>query len=138
MNILFLCVANSARSQIAEGLAKSMFFGNVQVESAGTAPGVCVNPVAVTILKEIEVDISQYTPKRIADLPETFLRNLDFVITLCEEENCPVLTNKARRIHWPLHDPASDSIQDQSEMFRSTRNELITLIGKFGRENGLC
>lgn len=124
INILFLCVANSARSQIAEGLAKAVFGEHAKIESAGSEPSGTVQPWAIEVLKESGVDISQQRSKSIDQLPEDFLAHLDYVVTLCAEEVCPTLPTKAQRLHWPLFDPASVSEDQKPQAFRSVRDEI--------------
>ena len=100
MNILFLCVGNSARSQIAEGLAKDMFGTKHNILSAGSDPTGEVHPCAIKCLNDIGIDISNNKSKSINDLDKIFLDKLDYVITLCAEEICPVLPTKAISLHW--------------------------------------
>src|SRR5262245_58031552 len=100
--ILFLCVANSARSQMAEGLARMMFGDRATVQSAGSAPS-HVNPIAIEAMREIGADLSSHISKPISAIdPAT----VDIVITLCAEEVCPAYLGAARRLHWPIPDPA--------------------------------
>ena len=89
MNILFLCVGNSARSQIAEGLAKSMMGSEHIIQSAGSQPSGSVHKNAISTMKEIGIDISNYEPKGLKDLDKEFMKNVDYVITLCAGEFCP-------------------------------------------------
>lgn len=133
MNILFLCVGNSARSQIAEGLAKEMFPGSVNVKSAGSMPANSIHDGAIRSMNEIGIDISNQYPKRIKDLDDDFIKNLDFVITLCAEEICPVIDNSAKRIQWPNPDPAIDNItsRQQELLFRETRENIFRMLKKF-------
>src|SRR3989344_9278941 len=105
MNILFMCVANSARSQIAEGLARQIF-PNSEVKSAGSHPGQ-LNPIAVMVMNEIGIDISRHYSKSYDDLPPKFIVSLDHVITLCADEVCPTMVSKAKKLHWPFPDPAT-------------------------------
>lgn len=106
MKILFMCVANSARSQMAEGLARRIF-PRAEVMSAGSQPGK-LNPYAVQVLSEAGIDISNHFSKPIENLPPEFLEGLTHVITLCAEEVCPlVVAPNAKRLHWPFPDPAS-------------------------------
>ncbi len=137
MNILFLCVGNSARSQIAEGLAKEMFSEKFNIESAGSEPVGYIHDGAIKTMSEIGIDISSQTSKSIQDLDDKFLENLDFVITLCAEEVCPVLKNNAKRIHWPNPDPAIDHISDQQrdKLFRNTRENIFNLLKKISLKN---
>ena len=86
MNILFLCVANSARSQMAEGLAKSMLGKNHNIQSAGSIPSGEVHPNAVMTMDDIGIDIREQYSKSIDDLDKDFIDNLDYAITLCAEE----------------------------------------------------
>lgn len=120
--LLFLCVANSARSQMAEGLARARFGDSVRVQSAGScAAG--VNALAVKALVELGIDISGQTSKTVDTIdPET----VDTVVTLCAEEVCPVFLAKAHRLHWPLPDPTAGggSEEEQLARFRKTRDEI--------------
>jgi arsenate reductase len=132
MKILFMCVANSARSQIAEGLARHLLGERAEVRSAGSAP-TRVNPYAVKVLEEIGIDASGQYSKRFVDLEAEFTAALDFVITLCAEEVCPVVVTKATRLHWPLPDPAGQSGSDEEQLarFRATRDALQEKIRSF-------
>jgi arsenate reductase len=114
MRILFLCVANSARSQMAEGLARAMLPAGVEVASAGSAPG-RLNPLAVEALSEIGIDISGHRSKPIEDVsPET----ADLIVTLCAEEVCPFIPGPVQRLHWPITDPVT------AADFRSARDQI--------------
>lgn len=126
MNILFLCVANSARSQIAEGLARKELGSNHNIQSAGSEPSGTVNPLAIEVMKEIGTDLSNHQSKSIDDLDKAFLDKLDYVITLCAEEVCPVLPSKAKKLHWPNPDPAvvKGSRDEQLAAFRETRDNI--------------
>ena len=121
-DLLFLCVANSARSQMAEGLARQLFGQNVRVQSAGSHPS-SVNPLAVKVMQEIGIDISQQTSKSV-DLVDADA--VDTVITLCRQEVCPIFLTSARQMHWPLTDPATGpSDQDaRLQCFRDVRDEI--------------
>jgi arsenate reductase len=135
MNLLFMCVANSARSQLAEGLARELFGEKVSVQSAGSNPGT-LNPFAVRVMKEIGLDISKHFSKRVDDLAPEFLLNLDYVITLCAEEVCPVLPSSAKKLHWPMKDPAGQgSDSQQLERFRETRDRLRERLLVFQKEH---
>jgi len=120
--MLFLCVANSARSQLAEGIARALAPAGVTVWSAGSQP-TRVRPEAIAALAEIGIDISQHRSKSVSEIPAG---QVDTVITLCGEEECPVFLGKARRLHWGLPDPASvtGSDEDRANAFRRTRDEL--------------
>jgi protein-tyrosine-phosphatase/catechol 2,3-dioxygenase-like lactoylglutathione lyase family enzyme len=115
---LFLCVANSARSQMAEGLARKLLGDRIAVQSAGSEPS-RVNPFAVEVMQEVGVDLSTHRSKSVETIdPAT----VGAVITLCAEEVCPVFLGKARRLHWPIQDPASkDPSLPRDEMLRRFR-----------------
>lgn len=132
MNILFLCVANSARSQLAEGLARTLLGAKANVQSAGSVPSGQVNPLAVEAMREIGIDISSHTSKSIDDLDAEFLDKLDYVVTLCTEEVCPVLPGNAKKMHWPNPDPAGveGSRDRQLAAFRTTRDAIAAQIKK--------
>jgi protein-tyrosine-phosphatase len=120
--VLFLCVANSARSQLAEGIARALAPADVTVWSAGSQP-TRVRPEAIAALAEIGIDISHHRSKSVSEIPAA---QVDTVITLCGEEECPVFLGKARRLHWGLPDPAGvgGSEADRADAFRKTRDEL--------------
>ena len=120
--ILFLCVANSARSQMAEGIARSLAPREVRISSAGSVP-MSVRPEAVAVLREIDVDISNAESKHVDDLDTA---DVDAVITLCREEACPVYLGAAIRLHWALPDPASVTGSDELrlEAYREVRDTL--------------
>jgi arsenate reductase len=129
-HFLFLCVANSARSQIAEGMARSLAPADVKISSAGSAPSK-VNPLAVRVLAEIGIDASRQHSKSVNDIPPD---DVEAVITLCAEEECPVFLGKARRYHWGLPDPAGATAEEKLQAFRGVRDELrhrLSLV--FGR-----
>ena len=133
MNILFLCVANSARSQMAEGLAKSMFGKEHNIQSAGSIPSGEVHPSAVIAMDDIGIDIRDQHSKSTDDLDKDFIDNLDFAITLCAEEVCSVLPSKAESLHWTNEDPANDTYTENQlkTSFSITRDNLYKLIKKF-------
>lgn len=139
MNILFMCVANSARSQLAEGLAKKILGNKVKVESAGSRPAK-VNPLAIESLKEVGINIESHWSKSTEDLSPDFLDKLDYVITLCAEEVCPVIISKAKKLHWPLPDPAGHdelSHEERLELFRKTRSVIHEKLMNFKAEHNL-
>ncbi len=121
-HLLFLCVANSARSQLAEGIARSLAPAGVKISSAGSRPSQ-VNPLAVKALAELGIDASGHRSKSVNDLPPD---DVDTVITLCAEEVCPVWFGKATRLHWGLPDPAHAGADEAERLqaFREVRDEL--------------
>ncbi len=121
-HILFLCVANSARSQMAEGIARSLAPAGVRVSSAGSLPS-RVNPLAIQALDESGIDIRGQHSKSVDTIPP---ESVDAVITLCAEEVCPVFLGKAKRVHWGLPDPAGAGGSEDAKLraFRAVRDEL--------------
>ncbi len=134
MKVLFLCVANSARSQLAEGLAREIFGKEAEVASAGSSPSGKVQPWAVKALAEEGIDISRHWSKSTDELGPDFLRELDWVITLCAEEVCPTLNSKAKRLHWPIPDPAHVSETAKPEAFRKAAKEIRNRLEAFRSE----
>lgn len=122
--ILFLCVANSARSQIAEGLARHLLGTKMEVLSAGSQPSK-VNPYAIETMAEIGIDITGHRSKSVAEID---IGSIDWVVTLCVDEVCPILPGRVRRLHWPIADPATkDATLPADEMrtrFRAAREQI--------------
>ena len=117
MRILFLCVPNSARSQMAEGLARAILPAEVEVASAGSAPS-RLNPLAIEALSEIGIDISHHRSKPLSAVaPET----ADLIVTLCAEEICPFVPGPVKRLHWPIADPAA---ANDLAAFRTARDQI--------------
>lgn len=123
-SILFLCVANSARSQMAEGLARACFGDRVRVQSAGSDPS-RVNPHAIQAMAEVGIDIAGHTSKSVQTIDPT---SIDLVVTLCAEEVCPLFLGSAQRLHWPIADPdrKQETLTDEQrlEHFRVAREQL--------------
>lgn len=122
-HILFLCVANSARSQMAEGIARSLSPRSVEVSSAGSEPTM-VRPEAVAALAEIGIDISGHQSSSVNDVDAAQVKT---VITLCREEVCPTFLGEALRLHWGLPDPGVARGDDDAvlDSFRQVRDELV-------------
>ena len=135
MNILFMCVANSARSQMAEGLARKMLGDSVKIESAGSEPSK-VNPFAIKAMHEIGIDLSRHYSKSYEELTPGFIVGLSYVITLCAEEVCPQMGSRAKKLHWPLPDPANKGGTDaeQLQRFREIRDAIASRIKDFAKE----
>jgi arsenate reductase len=128
--IVFLCTANSCRSQMAEGFARRLAPAGVRVYSAGTEPK-AVHPLAIQVMREAEIDISAQRSKGLAAIP---IENIDLVVTLCGEaaESCPTLPGKTDRLHWPLPDPASAAGDEEAvlRIFRQVRDEIHERVEK--------
>ena len=108
-----MCVANSARSQMAEGLARSIFGADAVIESAGSHPSK-VNPYAGQVMKEVGIDITKHYSKSTDNLSPKFIVSLDYVITLCAEDVCPTMVSRAKRVHWPFPDQPDKAEQTRS------------------------
>ena len=129
--ILFICVANSARSQMAEGLGRQYAGHLFEVASAGSQPGDKVHPSAIAAMAEIGIDISHHYPK---SLDEVGIENFDRIIALCAEESCPTLGKPIES--WAMPDPAVADPDEQGLLrrFRKTRDAIKDRIMKLSDE----
>ena len=129
MKILFLCVENSARSQMAEGIAKKIFGNTADIQSAGSNPS-RVHPLAIKVMAEKGIDISDQWSKSVDEIN---LDDINWVITLCAEEICPYLEGNVQTQHWPLSNPTHNFSSDNEklEIFRSIRDQLTQKILEF-------
>jgi arsenate reductase len=130
--ILILCTGNSCRSQMAEGILKSME-GDLEVYSAGTKPEKQVNPNAIQVMKEIGIDISK---NRTKNADEFLDKSFDYVITVCDnaKETCPVFTGKVKhRLHIGFPDPADARGEKDKVLavYRRVRDEIKNEFGKW-------
>jgi len=133
-SILFMCVANSARSQMAEGLGRMILGERIPVQSAGSEPST-VNPYAIEVMRELGVDLTTHHSKSVQTIDPATVTT---VVTLCAEEVCPVFLGKATRLHWPVPDPASkDATLPREEMltrFRTARDSIRAKIEQYARD----
>src|SRR5262249_2341400 len=122
IRVLFLCVHNSARSQMAEGFARLVAPNGVQVGSAGSEPR-GVHARTVEVMHEAGVDLGGHISKALDQVP---WRECDTVVTLCDEAAaaCPQLGGEVRRVHWPIPDPAEAPEKEQLAAFREARDEI--------------
>lgn len=130
--VLFLCVANAARSQMAEALARSLYGDRVSVQSAGSM-ATAVHEGAVAAMAERGIDISRAASKSVDTIDPA---GVDLVITLCAEEVCPVWPGRIERLHWPLPDPAGAPPASRAARFAETRDELDRRLRQLGRDRG--
>jgi len=128
LRVLFLCVHNSARSQMAEGLLRSMGGGAIDVQSAGLQAG-GLRPEAVAVMNELGLDISAQRSKSVDEIAGG---KFDFVVTTCEEakEACPFFPGARETIHWDLPDPAAVPGDEATRLdaFREVRDELWSYV----------
>lgn len=114
IKVIFICVENACRSQMAEGCIKKLGKGLIEAYSAGSHPAKEINPLAVKVMKEKEIDISSHQPKGWLGMGET---NFDYVISMGCKDICPFLPSR-KSIQWNIPDPEGSSI----ETFRKVRD----------------
>ncbi len=123
--ILILCTGNSCRSHLAEGLLRAAAGDILTVASAGSQPAGYVHPMAIQVMREIDLDISTHTSKH---LSEFLSGKIETVITVCghADQACPVFPGQVNRHHWPFDDPAHAPGTDEEKLavFRRVRNEI--------------
>lgn len=126
--IYFLCTGNSCRSQMAEGFAQEILDSDWRVASAGIETH-GLNPLAVKVMAEKGIDISQHTSKLI---DSDYLNSCDLVITLCGDvrDRCPMTPTTVKKEHWPLPDPAqaTGSETEVLQVFRNVRDQIETRV----------
>lgn len=126
--VLFLCTANTCRSQMAEGWMRRLSDGGIDVQSAGTTPG-SINANAVSVMAEAGLDISHQEPEQVT---EEMLKSTDWVVTLCDKaaESCPTVPSGVKVMHRPISDPAV--IQGDPETvhsaYQDTRDQVQTIV----------
>ena len=126
--VLFVCVHNAGRSQMAAGYLRALGGDTVEVLSAGSAPGTAVNPVAVEAMAEEGIDISQAIP---ALLTTEAVRESDVVITMGCGDACPIFPGK-RYEDWVLDDPAGQGIDEVRRIRDEIRGRIVTLLEELG------
>ena len=136
--VLFVCVHNSARSQMAEALLNNIAGDRFEAESAGLEPGT-LNPLAVEAMKEKGMDISQNKTKGVFDFIKAG-KLFNYVITVCDETSsdiCPLFPGYAKRLHWSFRDPSSleGTYEERLEETREIRDEIKARIEKWLKEN---
>jgi protein-tyrosine-phosphatase len=125
--ILFVCVENACRSQMAEGFAKALGQGEIEVYSAGSRPSFQVDPLAIEVMKEKGIDLSARRPKGLNDLPPI---EMDYLITMGCEETCPAIPAK-KVIEWEIPDPKGKSL----DTFRDVRDMIEEKVGTLLKES---
>lgn len=132
--VLFLCVHNSARSQMAEGMLRAWADDRFEALSAGSE-ATRVRPEAITVMDELGIDLRSHRSKHVAEFAG---QHVDWAITTCDEdqEACPVFPAAIRHEYWPFDDPskADGSPAERLAVFRRVRDELASRIRAFIRE----
>lgn len=126
MNVLFVCVANSGRSVLAENLFRRAAAGRHQARSAGSDPGAAAHPYVVDALREVGLDASGHVPRR---LDEEALAWADVAVSTCSEEVCPV-TPGLRRISWVFEDPKDLPLERVREIRDEIERNVEELVGE--------
>lgn len=138
--VLFVCIHNSARSQMAEAFLNHLGGDSFEAESAGLEPGI-LNPIVVQVMAEVGLDIHDNKTKSVFDLLKGG-KSYDAVITVCDEasaERCPVFPGKSKRLHWSFADPSSfkGSHEEKIEKTRIVRDQIkeqiVSFIGQAGQ-----
>lgn len=139
LKIAFICTGNSARSQMAEGLAKyfaKLYKKNLEIYSAGSNPTGYIHPMAIEVMREMGIDLKEQYSKGLGSIP---LKEMDLIITLCDQasQDCPYI-HGAQIEHWSLPDPAKNTFTDNEilkDSFRLVRDaileKIIELIRRF-------
>jgi len=124
LRVLFLCTHNSARSQMAEGLLRSMAGDRFEAGSAGTEK-TSVHPLAIRAMAELGIDLTAHTSKRYEEVAKT---RWDYVITVCDDANerCPIVPGSVKRLHWSFEDPsrAGGDEAQRLRVFRRVRDQI--------------
>lgn len=134
IRVLFLCTANSARSQMAEALLRSLGRDRFAVASAGTTPATELHPLAVQVMREAGLALAGHYPKSIDSIQDLALP-WDYVITTCDDANdaCPAFPDDPLRIHWRFDDPAraEGTPEERARVFRRVRDEIRQRVSLF-------
>ena len=130
--VLILCTGNSCRSQMAEGLWRSLGKGRWESHSAGSKPSGYVHPLALQAMRERGIDIDSSRSKSVEEFAG---QQFDVVVTVCNnaKESCPVFPDAVELLHWPFDDPADaqGSEEEKMEFFRRVRDEIEDRIRRY-------
>jgi arsenate reductase len=124
--ILFLCIHNAGRSQMAAGFARELSGGSVRIFSGGSEPADHVNPVAVEVMNEVGIDISSYVPQKFTD---DLLGSVDVVVTMGCGDTCPYIPGKTY-VDWPLDDPKGQPLDVVRRIRDEIRQRVTDLLGQ--------
>lgn len=130
--VLILCTGNSCRSHMAEGILKNLAGDLLEVHSAGSKPAGFVHPMAIAVMAEIGIDISNHTSKHLGEFLD---RDIQVVITVCgnADQACPAFPGQLERHHWGFDDPAHAQGTEGEILkeFRRVRNEIQKVFGAY-------
>ena len=130
--VLFLCTGNSCRSHMAEGLLRALGRDRFDVFSAGAKPTGHVHPLAIEVMRELDIDISRHTSKSLTTFDG---QKFDYLITVCDNarEACPTYAGAAQQLHWSFDDPAHATGTEEQKLtvFRRVRDEIRQRIQQF-------
>ena len=124
--IVFVCVQNASRSQMAQGFAEAFGKGKVEAYSAGSHPSSHINPLAIEVMKEKDIDLSDRRPKGLNDLPPV---EMDYLITMGCEETCPAVPAR-KIIEWQIPDPKEKPIEEFQTIKDMLKAKVKTLLKK--------
>src|SRR5580704_14263468 len=137
--VLILCTGNSCRSHLAEGFLRATAGDVLDVQSAGSKPAGYVHPIAIKVMQEVGIDISQHRSKHLNEFVD---KKIETVITVCgnADQVCPVFPGRANRHHWGFDDPAhaKGTEEDILSVFRRVRDEIRRVFDAYaaGRRYG--
>jgi arsenate reductase len=136
--VLFICVHNSARSQIAAALLNKRCGEFFDAESAGLEPG-NLNPLAVEVLRDIGIDISKNQTRAVFDVFKSG-EMFAYVITVCDEseaKGCPIFPGVTTRLHWPFQDPSkfTGTLEEKIEQTQRVRDKIDNQVRQFSAEH---
>lgn len=137
IKVLFVCIHNSARSQMAEVFLNNLAGDKFEAESAGLEPGL-LNPIVVDAMRKIGIDISKNKTKDVSEFYKQG-KTFEYVITVCDKEaaeRCPVFSGVAERIHWGFPDPSllSGNYEEKLEGTRKIRDQIKQQIENWIKE----
>jgi arsenate reductase len=128
LKIVFVCVENARRSQMAQGFAEVLGQGEIEAYSAGSRPGSAIDPLVIEVMKEKGIDLSSKKPKGLNDLPPV---EMDYLVTMGCEETCPAVLSK-KIIEWEIPDPKGKPIDFFREVRDMIENNLKNLFKEIG------
>ncbi|HEY4417725.1 MAG TPA: arsenate reductase ArsC [Verrucomicrobiae bacterium] len=131
--VLILCTGNSCRSHLAEGFLRAAAGDILDVQSAGSKPAGYVHPIAIKVMQEAGIDISQHRSKHLNEFLE---QNVETVITVCgnADQACPIFPGQLNRHHWAFYDPAKAEGSEEQilQVFRQVRDEIKRVFDAYG------